>query len=178
MNNLIFNEKETADAVLSTIKNIIKEHGFATIADIFSQIDEKDTTWIDNEWGWDDLSNVKIREDRSRYIIDLPEPILLSISKKKFDNYFYPNPDDPRNPKNNKTYVDWLVEQLEKFGYDVTLKDKPKTLKIMFVNSYDSKKLDLFVDKVCLLLNQMDLNAVSFLENTKVEVSDGETPQW
>jgi|GEM_PF-1721444 len=68
--------REDANAILSRMFDILDTYEVVSRADLY-ELAEINTEPIDNNWGWDDLSDASVRQTRNGFIIDLPkaEPI-------------------------------------------------------------------------------------------------------
>ncbi len=67
--------RTAAEAVLFELKYLISEYGHATVADYYNQIPGVRAVFTDNDWGWTDLRDARVKPVREGYIITLPRPI-------------------------------------------------------------------------------------------------------
>lgn len=67
--------RTAAEAVLFELNYLIDEYGHATVADYYNQIPGVRTVFTDNDWGWVDLRDARVKPVREGYIITLPKPI-------------------------------------------------------------------------------------------------------
>lgn len=73
--SIIFDTRLEADKVKDQMNDIIDKYGFVTVSDMYSLSGLTDTSYRANKYGWANLRNVEIRQDRDGYIIDLPKPL-------------------------------------------------------------------------------------------------------
>lgn len=78
----IFNSKKEAEVVVRYMREIIDNYDMVSVADLKELIGMPSThmkTYVDNKWGWTNLTKVKIRKIRNKnlYSIKFPpaEPI-------------------------------------------------------------------------------------------------------
>ena len=74
---LLFDYREDAEEVLDILVDHLTEFGHITVADVFDQAGVTVDDFTMNDWGWRDLSQVKIRKSRGYWVIDFPRPISL-----------------------------------------------------------------------------------------------------
>lgn len=63
--------KEDADRVLDQMNDIIDSYGVVTVQDVCKMIGWE-FEYTDNNWGWDSLADVAIRQVREGFLLDLP----------------------------------------------------------------------------------------------------------
>lgn len=74
---IIFQSRGDADAVLNELNDIIRRYGFAKVAD-FNDLAGVNGSYTDNNYGWSDLRSAQIiRQRDGGYLIDLPKPMPL-----------------------------------------------------------------------------------------------------
>ena len=74
---IIFQNRGDADAVLNELNDIIRRYGFAKVAD-FNDLAGVNGSYTDNNYGWSDLRYATIiRQRDGGYLIDLPKPMPL-----------------------------------------------------------------------------------------------------
>ena len=69
--DVIFQERGEAEAVLDSLCKIINDYGFATVADLDELIGNIGT-FKNNQRGWTELKDVQIKKIIHGYIIELP----------------------------------------------------------------------------------------------------------
>lgn len=72
----IFDSRGEAEKVLDTLFELIQDYQAASVADLCSLVGVTGE-WIDNKWGWVDLSGSTVKRVHGGYILDLPKPIYL-----------------------------------------------------------------------------------------------------
>ena len=71
----IFRTRGDAEMVLRDLKENLSCYQMVSLADFYSlTIGDEYATTTDNNYGWTDLKNAKIRQVRGGYILDLPKP--------------------------------------------------------------------------------------------------------
>ena len=74
---IVFQSRGDADAVLNELNDIIRRYGFAKVAD-FNDLAGVNGSYTDNNYGWSDLRYAQIvRQRDGGYLIDLPKPMPL-----------------------------------------------------------------------------------------------------
>ena len=73
--DLVFTSSRDAEEVLYTLFEYIHEYGHATVADYYNSIPGVSSVYTDKDWGWKDLSEVRVRPVRDGFILTLPRPI-------------------------------------------------------------------------------------------------------
>lgn len=72
---IIFQNRGDADAVLNELHDIIHRYGLAKVAD-FKDLAGVNGSFTDNKYGWTDLRYASIKRERNGgYFIDLPRPM-------------------------------------------------------------------------------------------------------
>lgn len=69
--DFVISTKEEADLVLERMTDIIDQYQIVSVADL-KELVGFPTNHVDNKWGWDDLSTVRVIQVRDGYLIDLP----------------------------------------------------------------------------------------------------------
>lgn len=74
--DIVLESRAEAELVLSTLLEMIDQYDFATVADFHSLVGLA-SHYVDNNWGWSNLSRTGIRQVREGYLIELPptEPL-------------------------------------------------------------------------------------------------------
>lgn len=72
----IFDSRGEAEKVLDTLFELVKDYQAASVADLCSLVGVTGE-WIDNKWGWIDLSGSCVKRVHGGYVLDLPKPIYL-----------------------------------------------------------------------------------------------------
>ena len=73
----IFESRADAIAVLDELIQHIDDYGFASIGD-YCDLIEKTCDFTDWKYGWTNLNNVKIFQERGGYSIDFPRPVYMA----------------------------------------------------------------------------------------------------
>lgn len=73
---LILVEKAEADLILERMSDILNEYEVVTISDLNEMLD-RESSHVDNKWGWTDLRGASVEKIREGWIINFPpiEPI-------------------------------------------------------------------------------------------------------
>ena len=74
--DVIFEDREDAQAVLDVLVDDTYEYGMASVAE-FYELSGLPTNHTDNKWGWEELNGANVMLVRDGYILNLPKPILL-----------------------------------------------------------------------------------------------------
>lgn len=72
----IFKTRNAAIDVRDLLVERLEEYGFVTVAHLYNLL-EITPNYTDEKYGWDDLSNSKVRPVRDGYLLVLPKPILI-----------------------------------------------------------------------------------------------------
>lgn len=73
---IVLESRQDALSILQALEAQIAEYGHATVADLYDLI-EVTSSFTDRRWGWLDLSNADISQNRDGYRLDLPSPEAL-----------------------------------------------------------------------------------------------------
>ena len=76
--DLEFNSRASAEDVLYSIRSYYNQYGNVSLSDVYTIINK--TEWIqstDNNWGWEDISGIRIEEFRDKYYMTFPRLIPL-----------------------------------------------------------------------------------------------------
>lgn len=79
LDELIFETRDEAVAVLEQLNDILEEYKFVTVAALFASIGKSSPNHTDNKWGWEDLESASVRLVRNGYLLILPKPVALDI---------------------------------------------------------------------------------------------------
>lgn len=74
--DIIIESRGEAEEVLSHLVDMILDYDTACVADLYDLVGIP-TTFVDNKYGWTDLSGATISRVRAGYMINLPKPYLL-----------------------------------------------------------------------------------------------------
>lgn len=74
--NIVLAYREDAEALIRRMKQILREDGEITVAQLFDLIDSP-SEYVDNNWGWKDERDIGIRRVSTGYLIDVAEPKYL-----------------------------------------------------------------------------------------------------
>lgn len=69
----LFQTQGDAQAVFDKMFAVLEEYGLVTVSVFFELIEQPDT-YVDNKYGWKNLSQTRIVRVQGGWIIDLPEP--------------------------------------------------------------------------------------------------------
>lgn len=72
--DIVFQDKRDAIAVLDGLVEQTIRYEFATVMDL-NQLAGQESTFTDNDFGWEDLTSARVLHTRGGYILDLPMPI-------------------------------------------------------------------------------------------------------
>lgn len=73
---IILQERGEAEEVLDQLTNLVDDYGHAKISDLYELVGITGS-YIDDKWGWNDLSRASTSRVRQGYLLDLPKPIPL-----------------------------------------------------------------------------------------------------
>ncbi len=74
--DIILTSRGEAEVVLSHLLDLIDDYGLASITDFYSLVGIQGT-YMDNKWGWKNLSGSEVSRVRDGWIINLPKAIPL-----------------------------------------------------------------------------------------------------
>lgn len=75
--NLLFDTRGDADAVLENMQNIIDQFGTVSVADLYDLSDVMIDNTTASNYGWKNISTARVVRIPEGYILSLPKPILL-----------------------------------------------------------------------------------------------------
>ena len=75
--NLLFDARGDADAVLENMQNIIDQFGTVSVADLYDLSDVLIDNTTASNYGWKNISTARVVRIPEGYILSLPKPILL-----------------------------------------------------------------------------------------------------
>ena len=78
--NLVFDTKKEAEETLNMLYNSISEYDFVSVSDLYDFIGIS-SKFIDNSFGWSDLSGSRVIRVRDGYKLHLPNAILCAEAK-------------------------------------------------------------------------------------------------
>ena len=70
--DLLFDDRGTAEIVLDHMHDTIKRYGFVTVADMYDMADVT-APYTSNKYGWTNLRTADVKRVRDGYIIELPK---------------------------------------------------------------------------------------------------------
>lgn len=73
---IILEDRMTADAVLDSISELVDRYDSATVADLYDLVGFNSSP-ADIKWGWTSMAGMSVLRDRSGYILNLPKPVPL-----------------------------------------------------------------------------------------------------
>lgn len=71
--DILFRDRSDAEHVLDSLVDLTLQYGIATVAD-FYQLSGIEDSYIDQNFGWQDLGRARVLQVRGGYILDLPKP--------------------------------------------------------------------------------------------------------
>lgn len=75
---LIFDSRGDAEAVLSALEDIIAQFGVASVGDLYDLAQVSTTNYAINKYGWSDLRSAEVIRARDGYMIKLPRALPLN----------------------------------------------------------------------------------------------------
>lgn len=69
--NVVLSSMEDAKRVLEALVDIINKFDVATSTDLYDLVGLP-SKYVDSKWGWTNLNNVKIKQIKDGYVLDLP----------------------------------------------------------------------------------------------------------
>lgn len=73
LDKIIIESRVEALEVLERLSDLVDKYGTASLADFYDLIDV-DSNFVDQKWGWDNLSTARAQKVRGGYFLDLPRP--------------------------------------------------------------------------------------------------------
>lgn len=62
--------------IIELLKGRVAEYGTASVADLYDLLGHTGA-FTDQNWGWSDLSNARVHQNRAGFVLDLPHPVPL-----------------------------------------------------------------------------------------------------
>lgn len=75
--DIILNSRADAEDVLNNMNDIIRNYGFVRVADLFELVGYEDNNFMNNKYGWMNISNAEVVRVRDGYLIKMPKPSQL-----------------------------------------------------------------------------------------------------
>lgn len=75
--DIIFDNRGDAEAVLSALEDIIDQYGVASVGDLYDLAEVSTSNYAVNNYGWTDLHNASAMRVRDGYILKLPRALPL-----------------------------------------------------------------------------------------------------
>lgn len=75
-NNIILDSRGDAEEVISTMEDLVRDYGEATVADLNSLVGITGK-FVDNKWGWTDSRDFHVTRSGRGYVLDFAAPIYL-----------------------------------------------------------------------------------------------------
>ena len=75
-NNIVLDSRGDAEEVISSMEDLVRDYGEATVADLNSLVGITGK-FIDNKWGWTDCRDFHVSRSGRGYILDFNPPIYL-----------------------------------------------------------------------------------------------------
>lgn len=76
--DIIFNSRGDAEAVLTAMEDIIDQFGVVSVGDLFDLADISTTNYTINKYGWSNLRSAQVIHVRDGYMIKLPRALPLN----------------------------------------------------------------------------------------------------
>lgn len=76
--NLLFENRGDAEAVLDAMNDIISQYGVVSVADLYDLANANNENWNANKYGWTNIQGCKAVRVRDGYILKLPRAIPLN----------------------------------------------------------------------------------------------------
>lgn len=71
--DIIFQTREDAEVALSSMEDVIKQHGVVSLADVYDIVGRVTPSYAANKYGWRSLTNAKVVRCREGYFIEVPK---------------------------------------------------------------------------------------------------------
>ena len=71
-NEIILETRGEAEIVLSRLVDLIDDYGLVSVADLYELVGVP-SNYMDNKWGWENLSTARVERVRNGYLIVLPK---------------------------------------------------------------------------------------------------------
>lgn len=73
--DIILESRVEVERVLDGLTDLIEQYEVATISDLYELLDTtSEASFVDNQWGWTNLSSARATRVRSGWLLDLPKP--------------------------------------------------------------------------------------------------------
>jgi len=72
-NEIVLGSRNEAELVLESLRDVIDKYEVATVSD-FHQLVGLPASYVDEKWGWTNLSHVDVQQIREGYLINMPSP--------------------------------------------------------------------------------------------------------
>lgn len=76
--NIIFENRGDAEAVLSAMDDVIDQYGVVSVADLYDLADVSTTNYAANKYGWTDIHNAQAVRVRDGWMLKLPRALPLN----------------------------------------------------------------------------------------------------
>ena len=76
--NIIFDNRGDAEAVLNAMDDIIDQFGVVSVGDLYDLADISTTNYTINKYGWTDIRSAQVVRSRDGYLIKLPRALPLN----------------------------------------------------------------------------------------------------
>ena len=70
--DILFDNRGDAEAVLSSLEDVIDQYGVASVGDLYDLAEVTTSNYAVNNYGWADLRNASVGRDREGYYLKLP----------------------------------------------------------------------------------------------------------
>lgn len=70
---VVLADRNEAEMVVDTMLEMVDQYGSCSVADFYDLVGIS-TSFVDADWGWENLSKANVRRVREGYLIDLPRP--------------------------------------------------------------------------------------------------------
>lgn len=75
--NIVFDTRGDAEAVLETMENVIDQYGVVSVSDLYEMASIPAPSYTANKYGWTSLRSAKVFSVRDGYILRLPKAVEL-----------------------------------------------------------------------------------------------------
>lgn len=73
---IILESRGEAEEVIDQLSNLVDDYGHAKLSDLYT-LANISKSYVDDKWGWTDLSSASTSRVRGGYLLNLPRPVVL-----------------------------------------------------------------------------------------------------
>jgi len=73
LDDIILTQREDAEVIVEMLLGAIEKYEFVTVADLMHSLGYA-SSYVDQGWGWSNLSSISMKQVREGYLIELPDP--------------------------------------------------------------------------------------------------------